>query len=354
MDLESKWLRDCDTVEKVKEAIGLEQFLKTLPTEKRVWVSDRKPETCIKVGDIADEFEQVRKGEPSSPETQREKNKGVRGEHKPGLRCYNCWEEGHVKAKCPKPKDKALLCSIKAGARRKSAGGVYRNGSVEGRQVEGILLDTGCARTMVRKELVPEEKILMGDAVTIRCAHGDKVLYPLAALELEVDGISIPVEAAVSESLPVPVLLGRDVPQLASLLGKPVEAELQSEEVMVVVTQAQAKRQLEILRREQEIISGAEPKQMEQLDKEDEYAEQGPQSGENTSLVRGTKGTAGVLTKKKKRTLRQQLAQVSPENRELPIVDISKEELVQLQNKDETLSRVRGLVEEAGWFREEE
>ena len=76
----------------------------------------------------------------------------------------------------------------------------------------------------------------MGDAVTIRCAHGDTVLYPLAALELEVDGISIPVEV---------VLLGRDVPQLASLLGKPVGAELQSEEVMVVVTWAQAKRQLE-------------------------------------------------------------------------------------------------------------
>ena len=56
------------------------------------------------------------------------------------------------------------------------------------------------------------------------------------------DGISIPVEAAVSESLPVPILLGRDVPQLASLL---VGAELQSEEVMVVVTRAQTKRQLE-------------------------------------------------------------------------------------------------------------
>ena len=49
---------------------------------------------------------------------------------------------------------------------------------------------------------------------------------------------------------------------------------------------------------------------MEQLDKEDEYAKEGPQSVDNTSLVRGTKGTAGVLTKKQKRTLRHQLAQV--------------------------------------------
>ena len=240
------------------------------------------------------------------------------------------------------------MCSIKAGARRKSAGGLYRKGSVEGRQVEGILLDTGCARTMVRKELVPAEKILMGDAVTIRCAHGDTVLYPLAVLELEVDGISIPVEAAVSESLPVPVLLGRDVPQLASGGGAAIRGGNGGS------YSGPDQKQLEILRREQEIISGVEPKQMEQLDKEDEYAEEGPQSVDNTSLVRGAKGTAGVLTKKQNRTLRQQLAQVQPKNRELPIVDISKEELVRLQNEDETLSRVRGLVhgEEAGWFRD--
>ena len=80
---------------------------------------------------------------------------------------------------------------------------------------------------------------------------------------------------------------------------------------------------------------------MEQQDKEDEYAEEGPQCVDNTSLVRGTKGTAGVLPKKQKRTLRQQVAQVQPKNRELPLVDISKEELVRLQNEDETLSRVR-------------
>eukprot|EP00731_Ephydatia_muelleri_P000514 Em0001g514a len=209
LDLESKWLRDCDMVEKVKVAIGLEQFWKSLPAEKRVWVSDRKPETCVK------------------------------------------------QAKCPKPKDKALLYSIKTGAKDMSTEGVY------------------------------------------------------SALELEVDVLSMPVEAAVSESLPVPVLLGRVVPQLASLLVKPVGAELKSKEVMVVVTWVQAKRQLqeEILRWEQEIISGVEPKPMEQLNREDKSAEEGPQSVDNTRLVRGAKRTAGVLTKKQKRTLRQQLAQ---------------------------------------------
>ena len=40
-------------------------------------------------------------------------------------------------------------------------------------------------------------------AVTIRCAHGDTVLYPLAEVEMVVDGIPLQVEAAVSDTLPV-------------------------------------------------------------------------------------------------------------------------------------------------------
>ena len=41
---------------------------------------------------------------------------------------------------------------------------------------------------------------------------------PLAQVELELDGVAVQVEAAVSESLPVSVLLGTDVPELGKLL----------------------------------------------------------------------------------------------------------------------------------------
>ena len=47
-----------------------------------------------------------------------------------------------------------------------------------------------------------QEKILEEDAVTIRRAHRDIVLYPLAEIELEVVGVPISVEVAVSEALP--------------------------------------------------------------------------------------------------------------------------------------------------------
>lgn len=37
----------------------------------------------------------------------------------------------------------------------------------------------------------------------IRCAHGDVSLYPLAEVDLELEGIQMKVKAVVSDSLPV-------------------------------------------------------------------------------------------------------------------------------------------------------
>lgn len=132
-------------------------------------------------------------------------------------------------------------------------------GWVEGQLVEKILLDTGCSRTMVHKDLVPQERVIEGEAVTIGCTHGDTVLYPLAEVELEVSGKPIVVEAVVSETLPVAVLLGTDVPELSQLLGG--EPKKEPCQAMMVVTRARAREQLEeeAAQREQELSSGAQP-----------------------------------------------------------------------------------------------
>ena len=73
---------------------------------------------------------------------------------------------------------------------------------------------------MARQDLVPESKIIEEDAVTIQCAHGDTVLYPIAQLQLEGNGIPLCIEAALSKSLPMPVLLGTDVAVLHQLPGE--------------------------------------------------------------------------------------------------------------------------------------
>lgn len=53
---------------------------------------------------------------------------------------------------------------------------IYRSGRVTRKAVRGILLDTGCSRTVVMRDLVPAHKYLEGDTITIKCAHGDILL----------------------------------------------------------------------------------------------------------------------------------------------------------------------------------
>ena len=179
------------------------------------------------------------------------------------VRCYNCSQWGHTANRCP---NRALYCGTGRLKRSRPQEpdamepGITRGGVVEGRFVTDILLDTECSRTLVKKHLVPPEKILEGEAVMIRCAHGDTVLYPLAEVDMELQGMKIQVEAAVSPNLPASVLLGTDVPALKELLGDSIKLEDRREEVaLVTVTRAQKKKQLieEVAERQREQESGA-------------------------------------------------------------------------------------------------
>ena len=66
-----------------------------------------------------------------------------------------------------------------------------------GRQDSPVCINEGRSKgrrsriSMIRKDLVLTHKYLEGDAVTIRCAHGDITLHPLADVDLEVDGLPI-------------------------------------------------------------------------------------------------------------------------------------------------------------------
>ena len=104
------------------------------------------------------------------------------------------------------------------------------------------------------------------------------LLYPVADLKLEVDGVPVSVKAAVSQTLPVSVLLGTDVPELGRLLG--VKSSMFGENgrqgVMMVVTRAGArkKEEEEELRRQKEVTSQVttSPVQLSQEVAESEYS----------------------------------------------------------------------------------
>ena len=115
----------------------------------------------------------------------------------------------------------------------------------------------------VETHLVAMEKVIVGKVATISCAHGDTKLHSLALVEVELDGAHIQVEAALSEELPVSVLLGTDVPELTHLIsGTRSSINLVSQEQgMVVMTRAKAKQQLDekLIRKGKELLSGAQP-----------------------------------------------------------------------------------------------
>lgn len=71
----------------------------------------------------------------------------------------------------------------------------------------------------MRSELVSDEKYMEGDSVTIWCAHRDTVLYPAAEVKIVLDGRCLQVEDAVSDTLPMSVLLGTDIQNYLSFLG---------------------------------------------------------------------------------------------------------------------------------------
>ena len=303
-DLARKWLSECESAEEAIERIVVEQLVNTLPSDLRIWLSERKPVTSVEAGKLADDYAQARRQVRWTPSNQKEDGGGggpdKRKCHKcggeghfkrncpvkdepgadragvspgrnrtdKGIKCFNCHRYGHMSMNCP---DKAnFYCGDRLGR------SVVRVGKVEGAVVSEVVLDTGCSRTMVRRDRVPEENLLPGEAVTVLCAHGDAMLYPLAYVDMEVEEMQLRTKAAIAKELPVAALLGTDILQLGELLR--MNTQTRSTNTMnhaMVATRAQAEREEEAeLQLQQTERSGVRPREVEGLDGGDGRAEE--------------------------------------------------------------------------------
>ena len=240
--------------------------------------------------------------------------------------------------------------SVEGVARERTINGkpINRRGKVKGREVDDVVLDTGCACTMVRQDLVPKERLVAGATVSLRCAHGDVVTYPLATLELDIDGLSLPVTAAVAEKLPVSVLLGTDVPELGKLMNQPPQALPDA----LVVTRAPAKanRQAEAEAQDKQEQSQVRPSLVD---------EPNPFSSWDADLFQDTR-VRQTLTRREKREERHRHGLIrskdTPRHRQrgAGVVGVDKKTLQRLQETNETLEVVRDGVDQPSkpFFRE--
>ena len=179
-DLLKKWLKKCTTVDGVLEALLIEQLVSTMPTELKVWIKERQPKTSTEAGELADQFVQARKDLRMG--TVRQEKQSVTVEKK---RCHECNELGHIMKDCPKKKfgnkvlldgkdKRPLVCynchqkghkssecpanALSCTELEKQKSCPYTTGMVNNKSVNDVILDTGCSRTMVRRDLVKLEE----------------------------------------------------------------------------------------------------------------------------------------------------------------------------------------------------
>ena len=110
-----------------------------------------------------------------------------------------------------------------------------------------MIVDTGCSRTTVWKNLVSPSKV-QGNTKDSQITNGEWINCKLAKVELDI-GEKYSTEVAVAERLAVLVLLGRDLPidrMIAQRLSDEEFREIlqkRQEQQFVVTTRARAQRE---------------------------------------------------------------------------------------------------------------
>lgn len=243
-DLYKKWIKpEKHTKQEIGELLILEQYLRMVNHEVRVWIKEHNPSSALEAARLVETFVAARRGPknyhysrgPSAPVWGKSEGFGKGVGHakvqnvpiqpgktdRPRVVCYNCGQEGHIKPNCPLKKPKsANLCYVPRPSQWLEKGiGVEQLVQIflYGKTLPA-LLDTGSSQTLVRSEFIPRECVNEGATLRIKCIHGEERPYPTADVYLGIADQTFLVTVGVVTELPYPVLIGQDIPILGDLV----------------------------------------------------------------------------------------------------------------------------------------
>uniref|UniRef100_A0A8C3H901 CCHC-type domain-containing protein n=1 Tax=Chrysemys picta bellii TaxID=8478 RepID=A0A8C3H901_CHRPI len=278
----SKWADGAQTKEDLVKLLVLEQLYERCPSDLRLWLRDKKPENLRHAGRLADEFvksqsgggrEESQRNRPtamqreSHPRTSQRGNMGnplprgmpsvrdnqlARGDPR-DMSCYYCSQRGHIRAQCPKLKDRLSRLnpqwvnlveaqtdegqasqargagSLSTAQERErpqasfSAGpdapdskfSIYRVGAglslrseclvpleVDGRKVYGYW-DTGAEVTLARPEVVAPDWVVPNTFLTLMGVGGTPFKVPVARVHLKWGAKEGPKDVGVHHHFPL-------------------------------------------------------------------------------------------------------------------------------------------------------
>uniref|UniRef100_A0A673ICM5 CCHC-type domain-containing protein n=1 Tax=Sinocyclocheilus rhinocerous TaxID=307959 RepID=A0A673ICM5_9TELE len=250
-DLYEKWMVPSRrTKQEIGDQIVLEQFLKELNPEARMWVKQNSPTSCKQAAEMVETFMAARRSlhqqrrwrgfnHSSTGKSGDAKGSGLKDFdvdnrtlhtrstlcnsmqsggvshfNRTVIICHSCGHSGHKKADCPVQNvANTHLCYELRSTVKLNDIELNTDTVIDmkiGNTLFKALVDSGSSQTLVRPECLGKLNMLKHDKLKVCCIHGDEKEYPKTEIVIEIGGQAYSLTVGVTDKAPYPVILGRD------------------------------------------------------------------------------------------------------------------------------------------------